>query len=122
MKRFCMAWRVLLRHHRPKKREATTMKFTCFHLMPWPHIAEHFREKHRSVWVDLPSKSYEPELGHIAYHQYLDQLEYAEKVGFDGIGVNEHHANAYGLEAAPNLMAAALAPRALEGALGVAGK
>ena len=73
------------------------MKFTWFHLMPWPHMPDDFRQKHRSVWVDLPSSMYEPELGHIAYHQYLDQLEYAEKVGFDGIGVNEHHANAYGL-------------------------
>ena len=85
------------------------MKFTWFHLMPWPHMPEDFRQKHRSVWVDLPSRMYEPELGHIAYHQYLDQLEYAEKVGFDGIGVNEHHANAYGLMPSPNLMAAALA-------------
>ena len=66
------------------------MKFTWFHLMPWPHMPDDFRQKHRSVWVDLPSRMYEPELGHIAYHQYLDQLEYAEQVGFDGIGVNEH--------------------------------
>ena len=82
------------------------MKFTWFHLMPWPHMPDDFREKHRSVWVDLPSRMYEPELGHIAYHQYLDQLEYAEQVGFDGIGVNEHHANAYGLMPSPNIMAA----------------
>ncbi len=42
------------------------MKFTWFHLMPWPHMPEDFRQKHRSVWVDLPSKMYQPELGHIA--------------------------------------------------------
>ena len=29
------------------------------------------------------------------------QLEFAETVGFDGIGVNEHHANAYGLMQSP---------------------
>ena len=44
------------------------MKFTWFHLMPWPHMPDDFRQKHRSVWVDLPNKMYEPELGHIAYH------------------------------------------------------
>ena len=97
------------------------MKFTWFHLMPWPHMPDDFRQKHRSVWVDLPSRMYEPELGHIAYHQYLDQLEYAEQVGFDGIGVNEHHANAYGLMPSPTLMAAALARRTSRAALVVLG-
>ena len=93
------------------------MKFTWFHLMPWPHMPDDFRQKHRSVWVDLPSRMYQPELGHIAYHQYLDQLEYAEKVGFDGIGVNEHHANAYGLMPSPNIMAATLTRRTSKAAL-----
>ncbi|HZY51782.1 MAG TPA: LLM class flavin-dependent oxidoreductase, partial [Reyranella sp.] len=97
------------------------MKFTWFHLMPWPHMPDDFRQKHRSVWVDLPNKMYQPELGHIAYHQYLDQLEYAEKVGFDGIGVNEHHANAYGLMPSPNIMAATLTRRTSKAALVVLG-
>ena len=97
------------------------MKFTWFHLMPWPHMPDDFRQKHRSVWVDLPSRMYQPELGHIAYHQYLDQLEYAEKVGFDGIGVNEHHANAYGLMPSPNIMAATLTRRTSKAALVVLG-
>src|SRR5213593_4585881 len=121
MKRFCIASCLLLRHHRPNEHEATTMKFTWFHLMPWPHMPDDFRQKHRSVWVDLPSRMYEPELGHIAYHQYLDQLEYAEQVGFDGIGVNEHHANAYGLMPSPNIMAATLTRRTSKAALVVLG-
>ena len=32
-------------------------------------------------------------------------------MGFDGLGVNEHHQNAYGLMPSPNIMAAALARR-----------
>src|ERR1700761_1237411 len=97
------------------------MKFTWFHLMPWPHMPEDFREKNRSVWVDLPNRMYEPERGHGIYHQYLDQLEYAEQVGFDGIGVNEHHANAYGLMPSPNIMAATLTRRTSKAALVVLG-
>ena len=97
------------------------MKFTWFHLMPWPHMPYDFRQKHRSVWVDLPSRMYEPELGHGIYHQYLDQLEFAESVGFDGIGVNEHHANAYGLMPSPNIMAATLTRRTSKAALVVLG-
>ena len=103
-------------------RKEVVVKFTWFHLMPWPHMPEDFRQKHRSVWVDLPSKMYQPELGHIAYHQYLDQLEYAESVGFDGIGAERAlHANAYGPMPSPNIMAATLTRRTSRAALVVLG-
>jgi O-methyltransferase/luciferase-like monooxygenase len=41
----------------------------------------------------------------------LDGLELADRLGFDGVGVNEHHQNGYGFMASPNIMAAALARR-----------
>src|SRR5262245_13944279 len=88
------------------------MKFHWFHLMPYPALPEDFKTKHRSVWVDLPaSEVYDPVIGHQAYNDYLDELEFAGEVGFDGICVNEHHSNAYGLMPSPNLMAAALTRR-----------
>lgn len=77
------------------------MKFTWFNLMPWPFLPDDFREQHRSVWVDLPNRIYDPVKGHDVYHTYIGQLEYAETLGFDGLGVNEHHANAYGLMPSP---------------------
>ncbi|MDC0237426.1 LLM class flavin-dependent oxidoreductase [Gammaproteobacteria bacterium] len=97
------------------------MKFTWFNLMPWPYLPEDFREKYRSVWVDIPNSLYDPVRGHELYNVYLDELEYAEECGFDGIGVNEHHANGYGLMPSPNLMAAALARRTSKSALVVLG-
>tara|TARA_R110002167_G_scaffold134033_2_gene319320 strand:+ start:92 stop:1351 length:1260 start_codon:yes stop_codon:yes gene_type:complete len=97
------------------------MKFTWFNLMPWPDLPDDFREQHRSVWVDIPSSLYDPARGHEVYHTYLDQLEYAETLGFDGIGVNEHHANAYGLMPSPNIMAATLSRRTSRAALVVLG-
>ncbi|MEQ8347742.1 MAG: LLM class flavin-dependent oxidoreductase [Sneathiellaceae bacterium] len=97
------------------------MKFTWFNLMPWPYLPDDFRQAHRSVWVDIPSRLYDPEQGHHLYHRYLDQLEYAEELGFDGIGVNEHHANAYGLMPSPNIMAATLSRRTSKAALVVLG-
>jgi hypothetical protein len=36
------------------------MRFIWFNLMPWPHLPEDFREKYRSVWVDIPSSLYDP--------------------------------------------------------------
>jgi alkanesulfonate monooxygenase SsuD/methylene tetrahydromethanopterin reductase-like flavin-dependent oxidoreductase (luciferase family) len=87
------------------------MKFHFFHLMPYPTLPPDFRDKYPSVWVDVPSSLFDPEQGHRSYAEYLDELEYADQVGFDGICVNEHHQNAYGLMPSPNLMAAALTRR-----------
>ena len=87
------------------------MKFTWFNLMPWPYLPDDFRQKNRSVWVDIPNTLYDPRKGHFVYHEYMDQLEYADALGFDGIGVNEHHQNGYGLMPSPNIIAAALARR-----------
>ena len=97
------------------------MKFHWFHLMPYPDLPEDFAEKYRSVWVDVPPQLYDPVRGHEVYNDYLDELEYAAEVGFDGICVNEHHQNAYGLMPSPNLMAASLARRAPNAAIVVLG-
>jgi hypothetical protein len=37
------------------------MRFIWFNLMPWPDLPDDFREKYRSVWVDIPSALYDPE-------------------------------------------------------------
>src|SRR6266536_1604449 len=97
------------------------MKFTWFNLMPWPYLPDDFREKHRSVWVDIPNTLYDPKKGHHVYHTYLDQLEYAESLGFDGIGCNEHHQNGYSLMPSPTLIAATLSRRTSRAALCVIG-
>jgi alkanesulfonate monooxygenase SsuD/methylene tetrahydromethanopterin reductase-like flavin-dependent oxidoreductase (luciferase family) len=88
------------------------VKFHYFHLMPWPDLPADFRQKYKSVWIDAPAKTlYDGARGYEVYNEYLDELELAQQVGFDSIGVNEHHSNAYGLMPSPNLMAAALARR-----------
>ena len=87
------------------------MKFTWFNLMPWPGLPDNFRETNRSVWVDINSRYFDPVRAHEVYNDHLDLLEYAGRVGFDGVGLNEHHQNAYGLMPSPNLIASALARR-----------
>ena len=73
------------------------MQFYNFHLMPYPYLPEDFddKAKHPSAWVTLSNKYYDPQKGNLLNNQYLDQLEYAEKLGFEGVCVNEHHQNAY---------------------------
>jgi alkanesulfonate monooxygenase SsuD/methylene tetrahydromethanopterin reductase-like flavin-dependent oxidoreductase (luciferase family) len=80
-----------------------------FHLCPYRNLPEDFREKYHSVWVDVPRHLYDPEIGAQIYNDTLDELEFAAKAGYDGVCVNEHHQNAYGLMPSPNIMAAALA-------------
>ena len=86
------------------------MQFVCFHLMPWPYLPADFEQRHESAWLDLPNSLYDPVRGHTLYNEYLDQLVAAERLGFDVIGVNEHHQNAYGLMPSPNIMAALADP------------
>lgn len=87
------------------------MKFVFFHLMPYPYLPDDFDEKYPSPSLNFPRKFFDRALGNRLYHRYLDELEYAERLGFDGIAVNEHHQSAYGLMPSPNIMAAALARR-----------
>src|ERR671923_1701759 len=97
------------------------MKTSWFHLMPYRFLPDDFKEKYRSVWVDVPSELYEPDKGHVLYNEFLDELEHAGRVGFDGLCVNEHHNNAYGLMPSPNLMAATLTRRTSRAAIVVLG-
>jgi len=74
-----------------------------------------------SAWVTCPNSLYDPELGHPLYNQYLDELELADQLGFEGICVNEHHQNAYGNMPSPNIMAACLARRTQQAKLVILG-
>jgi len=87
------------------------MKFVFFHLMPYPHLPDDFDVRFPSPSLTFPNRFFDREVGNRLYHRYLDELEYAEQLGFDGIAVNEHHQTAYGLMPSPNIMAAALARR-----------
>jgi alkanesulfonate monooxygenase SsuD/methylene tetrahydromethanopterin reductase-like flavin-dependent oxidoreductase (luciferase family) len=97
------------------------MKSHFFHLMPYSGLPEDFAKKYSSVWVDVPISLYDPRRGHADYNDYLDELEHADRLGFDGVCVNEHHQNAYGMMPSPNLMVAALARRTDRTALVVLG-
>ena len=99
------------------------MKFNFFHLMPYPDVPADFAdtEKYPSMSLRHPSKHFDPARGIELYHRYLDELEYADKVGFDGIVVNEHHQSGYGMMPSPNIMAAALARRTEQATIMVLG-
>jgi len=43
------------------------MRLTCLALMPWRYLPADFREKHRSVWVDIDRRLYDPVKGHALF-------------------------------------------------------
>ena len=98
------------------------MKFYFFHLMPYADLDQSYSEKYNSAWVTLPNSYYDPAKGHALYNRYLDELEYADTLGFDGIGVNEHHQNAYGLMPIPGVMAGILARNTKRAKIAVLGR
>lgn len=87
------------------------MQYFFFHLMPWPYLPADFDATYDSAWIWLPNRLYDPVKGHELYRDYIDILAHAEQVGFDGVCVNEHHQNAYGLMPSPNVIAGALTQR-----------
>jgi alkanesulfonate monooxygenase SsuD/methylene tetrahydromethanopterin reductase-like flavin-dependent oxidoreductase (luciferase family) len=82
------------------------VRFFSFHLMPYPGLPPDYDGP---AWVTCPNEFFDPKLGGALYNRYIDELVYAEELGFDGVCVNEHHQNAYGIMPSPNLIASVLA-------------
>jgi alkanesulfonate monooxygenase SsuD/methylene tetrahydromethanopterin reductase-like flavin-dependent oxidoreductase (luciferase family) len=106
---------------RPPLGDRRGVKLLWFHLMPYPELPEDFNRKHRSVWVDVDPALFDPEVMAACYERYVDQLLFAEQCGFDGICVNEHHGNGYGLMPSPNVIGSILASRTTRAAITVLG-
>jgi alkanesulfonate monooxygenase SsuD/methylene tetrahydromethanopterin reductase-like flavin-dependent oxidoreductase (luciferase family) len=98
------------------------MQFFCFHLMPYADLDFTEADKYPSSWVVLPNTLFDPVKGAELYHRYLDELEYADQLGYDGVCVNEHHQTAYGLMPIPTVFAGALARRLKNAKLAVLGR
>jgi alkanesulfonate monooxygenase SsuD/methylene tetrahydromethanopterin reductase-like flavin-dependent oxidoreductase (luciferase family) len=98
------------------------MKFYMMHLMPYADLDLSYDEKYNSAWITLPNSYYDPKKGAKLYNRYLDELEYADQLGFDGVCVNEHHQNAYGLMPQPGVMAGALARRTKKVKIAILGR
>jgi alkanesulfonate monooxygenase SsuD/methylene tetrahydromethanopterin reductase-like flavin-dependent oxidoreductase (luciferase family) len=89
--------------------------------MPYTDLPADFKQRHESVWVDVDPTLFDPAKANGMYNDFLDELEFAAEVGFDGVCVNEHHSNGYGLMPSPNLIAATLTRRTRDAAICVLG-
>lgn len=87
------------------------MKIFGFHLMPYTDLPPEHLASSDSSWVTFSNAMFVPERGQQFYRRYLDELVEYDRVGFDGLCVNEHHQTPYGLMPSPDVIAAMLVPQ-----------
>ena len=82
-----------------------------WHFMAYPYLPPDFDERYDTGWVTVPNSLWDREKTDGLYQEYIDQSVEAAGLGFDGLVLNEHHQNIYGLMPSPNIIAAALTQR-----------
>ena len=98
-----------------------SVQLYCWHFMSYPYLPADFDEAYETGWVTVPNRLWDSERSRGLYQEYIDQLAYADEIGFDGMVLNEHHQNIYGLMPSPNLIAAALAQKTSRGKIVILG-
>src|SRR5450432_382668 len=86
------------------------MKVFVFDLLAYGEQLDHLK-----VGSELPyplsNRYFKADVAVRTYAEHLDAWEEMDRLGYDGVGFNEHHCSPYGLMNSPNLMAAAAAQR-----------
>ena len=98
------------------------MQIFNFHLMPYADGDMESLKRHGTAWLTYPNANYDPKIGSALYHRFLDELEYADKLGFDGVCVNEHHQSAYGMMPIPSIFAGVLSRSVKKAKIAVLGR
>ncbi len=86
------------------------MKVFVFDLLPYAEHLDHLKQGKELPWP-LPRRHFKPEVAVRTYEEHLRAWDALERLGFDGVGFNEHHTSPYGLMNSPNLLAASAAQR-----------
>ena len=86
------------------------MKVFVFDLLPYGAHLDHLKDGRELPWP-LPRRHFDPDVAVRTYAEHLAAWEEMERLGYDGVGFNEHHTSPYGLMNSPNIMAAAAAQR-----------
>jgi alkanesulfonate monooxygenase SsuD/methylene tetrahydromethanopterin reductase-like flavin-dependent oxidoreductase (luciferase family) len=87
------------------------MKVFVFDLVPYDENLDYLKNGGKELPYPLPATHFKPEVAARVYAEHLDAWAELDRLGFDGVGFNEHHCSPYGLMNSPNLLAAAAAQR-----------
>ena len=83
-----------------------------WHFMAYPYLPPDFDERYDTGWVTVPKQPVGPRADRRALPGvYRPARSRRPELGFDGLVLNEHHQNIYGLMPSPNIIAAALTQR-----------
>ena len=86
------------------------MKVFVWDLLPYDTKFEEFAAD-RYIPYPLPGRYFDAETAARTYEEHLQVWEEIDRLGYDGIGLNEHHTTPHGLMNSPNMMAAVGAQR-----------
>ena len=86
------------------------MKVFIFDLLAY---RKHFEDYKQAKFMPypLPRDHFDPETAALTYSEHLEAWAEMDRLGFDGVGLNEHHTTPHGMMNSPNMMAAAAAQR-----------
>jgi alkanesulfonate monooxygenase SsuD/methylene tetrahydromethanopterin reductase-like flavin-dependent oxidoreductase (luciferase family) len=98
------------------------MKFFFFNLATYTDIDYAEAKQHRAIWTFYPNKNFVPEKGRKVYEDYLDAFEAADRLGFDGVTLTEHHQTAHSMMPSPMVMAAAVSQRTKNAKIAILGR
>ena len=87
------------------------MKVFVFDLLAYGEQLDHLKAGGPELPYPLPKQHFKADVAHRTYAEHLDAWEEMDRLGYDGVGFNEHHCSPYGLMNSPNLMASAAAQR-----------
>lgn len=87
------------------------MKVFVFDLVPYDENLDYLKNGGKELPYPLPATHFKPAVAARVYREHLEAWEELDRLGFDGVGFNEHHCSPYGLMNSPNLLAAAAAQR-----------
>ena len=83
------------------------MQVFVFDWMAYGKSVDHFRVN--GQMPHLGRAQFDSQVAVDTYSNHLEAWVEMERVGFDGIAINEHHSTPFGLNNSPNLLAAAIA-------------
>jgi alkanesulfonate monooxygenase SsuD/methylene tetrahydromethanopterin reductase-like flavin-dependent oxidoreductase (luciferase family) len=87
------------------------MKVFVFDLLAYDANLDHLKNGEPELPYPLAGRYFDADTAMRTYEEHLDAWELLDKLGYDGVGFNEHHCSPYGLMNSPNLMAASAAQR-----------
>src|ERR1700754_149830 len=106
---------------RREAEDGVSVKFHWFAEVTYDGLPGDFPAPGAGTWVDAPVDLAAPRRGGENYRMFIRLMQQADRDGFDGLAVNEHHQTPFAMTPSPNLLAASVASSTEDAAVLVIG-